>query len=99
MILTIEITTQQQLFIEFVLLDASSSDAEDSPNKKGKTRQWIKEKKDSGYFNNPFQKLKVESTEAFKEIFRISYRDLKQILSRTEALVTPHQIVGGYKVI
>ena len=63
-----------------------------------KQNSGLSRKKNLGYFTNLFQKLKVEGTEAFKEMLKISYSNCKWILAQIKELTTP-QIAGGHKVV
>ena len=42
------------------------------------------------YFTNLVQELKMENTESFKEILRMSYEDLKKLLNSIEQHNTPY---------
>ena len=55
----------------------------DSCNKKptcAKTREWVKRREQSGYFNNIVKELKVEDRLGFREMFRMDVRDFEFIL-------------------
>ena len=47
-------------------------DSDDEKPRRWKTREWIKRRRESGYFQNIFQELKVEDQMGFKDMFRMS---------------------------
>ena len=59
--------------VVMVLTDLVDSDFEKSC--RGKTRESIKRRRKSGYFQNIFQELKVEDGICFKDMFRMSVND------------------------
>ena len=56
-----------------VLTELVNSD--DKKTRRGKTREWIKRRRESGYFQNIFQELKVEDRMGLKDMFRMSVTD------------------------
>ena len=67
------------LCVEYILLfDSSSSDEKDMKTR-GKTRSWLKRLERLGYFTNLVQELKMEDTQGFKEMLRMSYEDFKKL--------------------
>ena len=46
---------------------------------RGKTRSWLKRLERLGYFTNLVQELKMEDTQGFKEMLRMSYEDFKKL--------------------
>ena len=66
--------------------------------KRGKTRQWIKRRKEKGLFN-VIDELRIEDTAAYREMMRMNYETFKQILDKIEPLITKRQVQGGHKVI
>ena len=50
-------------------------DSHDEKPRRGKTREWIKRRRESGYFQNIFQELKIEDRMDFKDKFRMSVAD------------------------
>ena len=63
-----------------VLTELVNSD--DKKTRRGKTREWIKRRRESGYFQNIFQELKVEDRMGLKDMFRMSVTDYKFVLSQ-----------------
>ena len=51
--------------------------------KRGKTREWLKERAEKGVFQT-VSKLSLQDTPAFKEIMRMSPDQFKEILNATE---------------
>ena len=56
-----------------VLTELVNSD--DKKTRRGKTREWIKRRRASGYFQNIFQESKVEDRMGLKDMFRMSVTD------------------------
>ena len=48
---------------------------DDKKTRRGKTREWIKRRRESGYFQNIFQESKVEDRMGLKDMFRMSVTD------------------------
>ena len=49
--------------------------SDDKKTRRGKTREWIKRRRESGYFQNIFQESKVEDRMGLKDMFRMSVTD------------------------
>ena len=50
-------------------------DSDDKKTRRGKTCDWIKRRKEKGYFNNIVKKLKIEDRFGFREMFRMDIAD------------------------
>ena len=59
---------------------------------RGKTREWVKRRKQSGCFNKIIKELKVEDRLGFTEMFWIDVGDFEFILGKISHLVSPRQI-------
>ena len=73
----------------------------DSDNEKPtreKTREWVKRREQSGYFNNIVKELKVEDRLGFREMFRMDVGDFEFILGKISHLISPRQMsnFGGH---
>ena len=55
-------------------------DSYDEKPTSGKTREWVKRREQSGYFNNIVKELKVEDRLGFREMFQMDVRDFEFIL-------------------
>ena len=49
--------------------------SDDKKTRRGKTREWIKRRRESGYFQNIFQESKAEDRMGLKDMFRMSVTD------------------------
>ena len=58
----------------------------------GKTRDWVKRRKQSGYFNNIVKELKVEDRLGFREMFRIDAGDFEFMLGKISHLISPREM-------
>ena len=67
--------------------------------KKGKTRKWIRRRKEKGYFDNIVRELSIEDTAAYKEMMRMSHEEFLYIQRSIEKDITPNQVLGGNEVI
>ena len=52
-------------------------DSENEKPLRRKRREWIKSRRESGYFQNIFQELQVEDHVGFKDMFRLKVADYK----------------------
>lgn len=82
-----------------VLVLAELMDSEDEKPRRGKTRDWIKRRKESGYFQNIFQELKLEDRIGFRDMFRMSVGDYEYILSQISDLISTENRACGNKPI
>ena len=57
--------------------------------RRGKTRSWIRRRKEKGYFNNIVQELMIEDTPGYREMMRMIHDDFLAILRRIEPDITP----------
>ena len=57
-------------------------DSDDEKPHRGKTRSWIKRKRDRGYFNNIIRKLRIEDRFGFREMFRMDVIDFAYVLGK-----------------
>ena len=65
---------------------------------RGKTREWVKRREQSEYFNNIVKELKVEDRLGFREMFRMDVGDFEFKLGKISHLISPRQIsnFGGH---
>ena len=61
---------------------------EDEKRKRGKTRKWIKERTQKGFYANIVQKLRLEDTGAYKEMMRMNYDTFLTLLSFIEPYIS-----------
>ena len=73
-------------------------DSDDEKPTRGKTREWVKRREQSGYFNNIVKELKVEDGLGFREMFQMDVGDFEFILGKISHLISPHQMsnFGGH---
>ena len=74
-------------------------DSDDEKPTRGKTRKWIRRRKERGYFTNIIQELIVEDRHGFREMFRINVGDFEFILSKISYLISPKERLGGTRPI
>ena len=55
------------------LLDSEDEEG-DNNNGRGKTREWLKRRRELGYYTNIVQELQLEDTNGFKEMMRMDYK-------------------------
>ena len=63
-------------------------DSDDEKPKRGKTRNWVKRRKERGYFVNIVQELMLEDRNGFREMFRMDVRDFEFILQKIGDLIS-----------
>ena len=78
------------------LLDLEDGEG-DNNNGRGKTREWLKRRRELGHYTNIVQELQLEDTNGFKEMMRMDYKYFKEILNLVEPDITPQEIIGGNK--
>ena len=81
-----------------IILELAEEDDERSC-KRGKTRKWIRRRKDKGYFENIVRELSIEDTAAYKEMMRMSHEEFLYVLCSIEKDSTSNQVLGGNEVI
>ena len=74
-------------------------DSDDEKPRRGKTREWIKRKSESGYFQNIFLELKVEDRMGFKDMFRMSVTNCELLFSQISDLISPNERTSGNKLM
>ena len=74
-------------------------DSDDEKPIRGKTRKWIRRRKERGYFTNIIQELIVEDRHGFREMFRMDVGDFEFILSKISDLISPKERLGGTRPI
>ena len=91
----------KQALNALVILELLDSEGEegDNNNGQGKTREWLKRRRELGYYTKIVQELQLEDTNGFKEMMRMDYKYFKEILNLVEPDITPQEIIGGNKVI
>ena len=66
----------------------SDEEKEEGSNRRSKTRNWITEREELGYYTNVVQEVRMEDTDVFKELMRIDFEHFKEILNLIEPDVT-----------
>ena len=70
-------------------------DSDDKKPCQGKTREWIKRGRESGYIQNIFQELKVEDWMDFKEMSAMSVTDYEFSLSQISDFISLNKRISG----
>ena len=82
-----------------VIVLAELVDSDDEKPRRGKTREWIKRRRERGYHHNIFQELKAEGRMGFKDMFRMSVTDYEFLLSQFSDLIPPNERISGNRPI
>ena len=71
---------------------------DDEKPTRGKAREWLKRREESGYFNNIVKELKVEDRLGFREMFWMDVGDFEFIQSKISYLISFRQMsnFGGH---
>ena len=69
-------------------------DSDDEKPHRGKTRNWIRRRRDRGYFNNIIKELRLEDRFGFRDMFRMDIVDFEYILGQISDLISPKEIIG-----
>ena len=70
-------------------------DSDDEKPWRGKTRDWIKRRRERGYFNNIIKELIIEERFGFREMFRMNIVDFEYVLGRISDMISPKERLGG----
>ena len=70
-------------------------DSDDEKPTRGKTRKWIRKRKERGCFTTIIQELIVKDRHGFGEMFRMDVEDFEFILSKISDLISPKERLGG----
>ena len=70
-------------------------DSDDEKPHRGKTRSWIKRRRDRGYFNNIIRELRIEDRFGFREMFRMDVIDFEYVLGKISDIISPKERLGG----
>ena len=79
--------------ISFLLLD------DDEVKTRGKTRSWIKRRKQRGAFSNIIQELRMEDTASFKEMLRMDYDTFLNLLTVIEPYISLEESYHGVATV
>ena len=82
-----------------VIILSELVDSDDEKPTRGKTRQWIRRRKERGHFTNIIQELIIEDRHGFREMFRMDVRDFEFVLNKIADLITPRERLGGTRPI
>ena len=74
-------------------------DSDDEKPTRGRTRDWVKRRKEKGYFNNIIKELKIEDRIGFREMFRMDISDFESILAQIGDKINPKERLGGTEPI
>ena len=74
-------------------------DSDDEKPRRGKTREWIKQRHQLGSFQDIIKELIVEDRYAFKEMFRMSVEDFETVLKHIDDHISPQEIQGGHRPV
>ena len=72
---------------------------EEEKNQRGKTRKWMKKRKEKGFYTKIIHELRIEDTEAYKEMMRMTHEGFLEILRYIEPYISPQESVRGTKII
>ena len=85
--------------VAMVVILSELANSDDEKPTRGPTRNWIKRRKENGFFETIIREHILEDLAGFKEMFRIGYPDFEKILSSIVALISPQEIIGGHRPI
>ena len=58
---------------------------------RGKTRDWVKRRRERGYSNNIIKELRIEDRFGFREMFRMDVVDFEYVLGRISDMISPRE--------
>lgn len=74
-------------------------DSDDEKPTRGPTRDWVKRRREKGYFNNIVKELRLEDRVGFREMFRMDVSDFENVLAKISDLIEPKERLGGTEPI
>ena len=86
-----------KVVVVMVLTELLDSDYEKP--RQGKAREWIKRRRETGYFQNIFQGLKAKDRTGIKDMFCMSFTDYEYLFSQISDPISPNEIISGNKLI
>ena len=89
---------QRKCLAAIILIELLEED-EKRGKGRGKTRSWMRRRKEKGYFNNIVRELMIEDTAGYREMMRMTHDEFVEILKLIEPDITPRQVIGGYKFL
>ena len=66
-------------------------DSDDEKRTRGSTRDWVKRRREKGYFNNIVKELRIEDRVGFREMFRMDVSDFENVLAKISDLIEPKE--------
>ena len=74
-------------------------DSDDEKPHRGKTRSWIKRRRDRGYFNNIIRELRIEDRFGFREMSQMDVIDFEYVLGKISDIILPKERLTGTDLI
>ena len=71
-------------------------DSDDEKPTRGKTRDWVKRRRDKGYFTNIIKELRVEDRFGFREMFRMDITDFEYVLAKMHVRIQKPKNGGSF---
>ena len=74
-------------------------DDDDYVNVRDRTREWVKKREEKGAFNNIVYELRIQGSDTYKEMMRMTYDTFCVLLNYIEPYISPTERYFGTKVI
>ena len=85
---------QAALVVENVVLNVIDDDDENI-SRRGKDREWIKEREEKGYFNNIIADLSLGDTESFRRFMRMKHEHFLTLTRRPRLNIS----ISGFRIM
>ena len=69
-------------------------DSDNEKPRREETQEWVKRRRESGYFQNTFRELKVKYRIGFKDMFRTSVTGYEFLLNQISDLLSPNERIS-----
>ena len=89
---------QKKAIICMIISDITDDD-DDYVNVRGRTREWVKKREEKGAFNNIVYELRIQDSDTYKEMMRMTYDTFCVLLNYIEPYISPTERYFGTKVI
>ena len=90
---------KQKEAIICMIISEILDDDDDYVNARGRTREWVKKREEKGVFNNIVYELRIQDSDTYKEMMRMTYDTFCVLLNYIEPYISPTERYFGTKVI
>ena len=90
---------KQKKAIVCMIISEMIDDDDDYVNVRGRTREWVKKREEKGAFNNIVYELRIQDSDTYKEVMRMTYDTFCVLLNYIEPHIRPTERYFGTKLL